>query len=91
VCVHVFQKYSSFSVLVGRYSRLLNSPPFLMIQGLFKSIITWLEGPNKTTGARSYVPEIFHIFCFDGEVLWISQFSIIKMFMCNFPYLEGHS
>ena len=29
-----------YSVLVGRYSRSLNSPPLLMIQSLFKSIFT---------------------------------------------------
>ena len=62
VRVSAFQSYSAFSGLVGRYSTLLNSPPFLMIQGLFKSIIMQFEGPKETRRARSFVPKIFRIF-----------------------------
>ncbi|KIJ96443.1 hypothetical protein K443DRAFT_107270, partial [Laccaria amethystina LaAM-08-1] len=43
VCICVFQRYSTFSVLP--------------------------KWPEETKGARPHVPEIFHIFCFDGEVL----------------------
>jgi hypothetical protein len=50
--------------LVGGYSRSLNSPPFFMILGSFKSIIIPFEGPNKDTGARVRILEIFHSLCF---------------------------
>jgi hypothetical protein len=44
-------RYSIYSVMVGRYSSLLNSPPFLMILDLFESTTC----PDL---------EISHIFCF---------------------------
>ena len=59
-----FWRYFVYSVFIGRYSRSLNSPPFLMIKGLFKSNIMLFNGPKETRGARVRDLEIFCIFCF---------------------------
>jgi len=48
VHVSVIWRYFIYSVLVGRCSRSLNSPPLLMIQGLFKSIFTiWVTEVHR--------------------------------------------
>jgi len=63
----VFWRYSVYSLFIGRYSRSrsLNSPPFLMIKGLFKSNIMLFNGPKEMRGAHVHDLEIFYIFCFD--------------------------
>jgi len=67
--VSAIWRYSIYSVLVGRYSRSLNSPPFPMIYGLFKSDIMLLGGLKETRGARVRNMEIFCIFCFHSKIL----------------------
>ena len=57
-----FWRYSIYSVIVGRYSRSFDSPPFSMILGSFKSTIVYFEGTKETRGVRVRVLEIFCIF-----------------------------
>ena len=64
-----FWRYFIYSVMEGRYSRSLNSPPFLMILDLFKSTIVSRKGPEETRGVRGRVLEIFCIFCFHKKIL----------------------
>jgi len=64
VHVPMFWRYFTFSVLVGRYSRSLNSPPSFMILGLFKSTMMSFKGLKETRGAYVCILEIFFIFCF---------------------------
>jgi len=68
-------RYFIYSVLVGRCSRSLNSPPLLMIQGLFKSIfmIVLFKGPKETRDVSTFLT---------FQTFWI--------FLCRFPYLEVH-
>ena len=68
-------RYFIYSVLVGRCSRSLNSPPLLMIQGLFKSLFTivLVKGPKETRDVSTFL-----------------TFQIIWIFLCRFPYLEVH-
>ena len=75
VRVSAIWRYFIYSVLVGRCSRSLNSPPLLMIQGLFKSIFTILlfKGPKETIDVSTFL-----------------TFQIIWIFLCRFPYLEVH-
>jgi len=67
--VSAFWRYFIYSVMGGRYSRSLNSPPFLMILDLFKSTIVSCKGPEKTRGVRGRILEIFCIFCFYRKIL----------------------
>jgi len=53
-----------YSFFIGRYSRSLNSSPFLMIKGLFKSNIMLFNGPKETRRVHVRDLEIFYIFCF---------------------------
>jgi len=75
VHVSAIWRYFIYSVLVGRCSRSLNSPPLFMIQGLFKSIFTILlfKGPKETIDVSTF---------FTFQIFWI--------FLCRFPYLEVH-
>ena len=68
-------RYFIYSVLVGRCSRSLNSPPLLMIQGLCKYIFTILlfKGPKETRDVSTFL-----------------TFQIFWKFLCRFPYLEVH-
>ena len=67
--VSAFWRYFIYSVMEGRYSRSLNSPPFLMIKGLFKSNIMLFNGPKEMRGARVRDLEILCIFCFHSKIL----------------------
>jgi len=69
-CHWIIWRYFIYSVLVGRCSRSLNSPPLLMIQGLFKSIFTIVlfKGPKETRDVSTFLT--FQI--------WI--------FLCRFPH-----
>ncbi|KIK00316.1 hypothetical protein K443DRAFT_100590, partial [Laccaria amethystina LaAM-08-1] len=71
VCVPAFQRYSTFSGLIGKYSSFKGKKRREVCVCMFQrySAFSVLVGPEETKGARSCVPEIFHIFCFDGEVL----------------------
>jgi len=73
--VAVIWRYFIYSVLVGRCSRSLNSPPLLMIQGLCKSIFTIVsfKGPKETRDVSTFL-----------------TFQIFWIFLCRFPYLEVH-
>jgi len=75
VRVSAIWRYFIYSVLVGRCSTSLNSPPLLMIQGLFKSIFTILlfKGPKETIDVSTFL-----------------TFQIIWIFLCRFPYLDVH-
>ena len=57
-------RYSVYSVLIGRYSRSLNSTPMFMILDVFKSNIMLLKGPKETRGAHVRDLEIFCLFWF---------------------------
>ena len=61
------------SVLVGKCCTSLNSPPLLMIQGLFKSIFTivMFKGPKETRDVSTFL-----------------TFQIFWIFLCRFPCLE---
>jgi len=74
----VFWIYFIYSVMEGRYSRSLNSPPFLMILDLFKSTIVSCKGPKEMRGVCGPVLEIFPIFCFHRKILQVTQFSTIS-------------
>jgi len=76
--VSAFWRYFIYSVMEGRYSRSLNSPPFLMILDLFKSTIVSCEGPKKMRGVCGHILEIFCIFCFHSKILQVTQFSTIS-------------
>jgi len=68
--VSAFWRYFIYSVMEGRYSRSLNSPPFLMILDLFKSTIVSCKGPGETRGVvHGCVLEIFCIFSFHRKIL----------------------
>jgi len=67
--VSAFWRYFIYSVMEGRYSRSLNSPPFLMILDLFRSNIVSRKGPEKMRGVCGRVLEIFRIFCFHRKIL----------------------
>ena len=75
VHVSAIWRYFIYSVLVGRCSRSLNSPPLFMIQGLFKSIFTVVlfKGPKETRNVSTFL-----------------TFQIFWIFLCRFPYLEVH-
>ena len=77
-------RYSVYCVVGGRYSRSLNSPPFFMILGSFKSIIMLFQGPNKDTGARVWIPQIFCIFCFGSGYPRSLDSSLIPMVQGSF-------
>ena len=62
-------RYFIYSVMEGRYSRSLNSPPFLMILDLFKSTIVICKGPEETRGVGGCILETFCIFCFHSKIL----------------------
>jgi len=64
-----FWRYFIYSVMEGRYSRSLNSSPFLMILDLFKSTIVSCKGPKETRGVRGRILEIFCILCFHRKIL----------------------
>jgi len=68
-CVSVFWRDFIYSVMEGRYSRSLNSPPFLMILDLFKSTIVSCKGPEEMRGVHGCILEIFCIFCFHRKIL----------------------
>ena len=61
VRVSVIWRYFVYSVFITRYSRSLNSPPFLMTKGFFKSNIMLFNGPKETRGACVCDLEIFYI------------------------------
>jgi len=67
--VSAFWRYFIYSVMEGRDSRSLNSPPFLMILDLFKYNIVLCKGPKETRGVHGCVLEIFCIFCFHRKIL----------------------
>ena len=67
--VSAFWRYFIYSVMEGRYSRSLNSPPFLVILDLFRSNIVSCKGPEEMRGVCGRVLEIFHIFCFHRKTL----------------------
>jgi len=64
-----FWRYSVYSILVGRYSRSLNSLLFLMIWGLFKSTMVSFKRHKEIRGVHFHILDILYIFSFDGEVL----------------------
>ena len=75
VCMSMIWRYFVYSVFIGRYSRSLNSPPFLMIKGLFKSIFTIVlfKWPKGTRGVSTFL-----------------TFQIFWIFLCRLSYLEVH-
>ena len=63
------------TLLFSWCSRSLNSPPLLMIHGLFKSLFTIVlfKGPKETRDVSTFL-----------------TFQLIWIFLCRFPYLEVH-
>jgi len=65
----MFWRYFTFSVLVAKYSRSLNSPPFPMILGLFKTtsyIVT-----NNQHHPYFFYPYFCPIDCYFSFIKWL--------------------
>jgi len=63
VHVSAIWRYFIYSVLVGRCSRSLNTPPFLTIKGLFIYNIMLFNGPKETRDVSTFLTfQIFWIF-----------------------------
>ncbi|KIK02823.1 hypothetical protein K443DRAFT_96136, partial [Laccaria amethystina LaAM-08-1] len=69
VCALAFKRYSAFSVLVGGYSRMKGQKRGEVCVHVFQRYSAFsvlYEGPKETWGVCFCIPEILHIFCFDG-------------------------
>ncbi|KIK03455.1 hypothetical protein K443DRAFT_95155, partial [Laccaria amethystina LaAM-08-1] len=74
-CSSAFWRYSVFSVwaclnqLLCSFKGKKRQEVHIGMFQRYSAYSVLLEGPKETRGVCSHVPEIFHIFCFDGEEL----------------------